>query len=318
MKFALSLRDEFIRNIPTRWKENFGEEFYAQYLKMHLKLMKGRVEQFGEERKIEYMVTQQGHGEKMIFLPGFADVKENFYNAAQFLVKDCDLLVPDLPGFGRSFKRKGDTYKLSNYSRWMHDFIEQTGWDQFHLVGNSLGGAVAAELALSMPERIKSLSLVDCAAIVLQDQPSIYQEFLDGRNVFAIATHLQFEYFLNRVCHTPPVIPPFVKEHIYRDFHKHTKWHKKVLSDLLEGIQTLKDPQVETMALNSRLKDIKVPTMIVWGDEDTFFPPATANFVHSQIPGSVLYLLADRGHAPHIEAPYQFAQLVRKFMRRHS
>ena len=316
MKLAQTLREEIIRSIPARWKENFGEDFYEQYLKLRLKFLKARVEWYGAEHKIAYMITEQGRPEKLIFLPGFADTKENFYNSAQFLVNEFDVLVPDLPGFGRSFKRKGETYNLSNYKKWMVDFIESTGWTDFHLVGNSLGGAVAVDLALTMPEKIKSLALVDCAGVVLKDQPSIYQEFVDGRNIFSIHSELQFDYFLNRVFHTPPVIPPFVWNHLYREFQKHSKWHNKVLSDLLEGVSTLDDPRLDEFTLNRRLKNITVPTMIVWGDEDTFFPPATADFIHSQIPGSVLYLLADRGHGPQVEAPWQFAQLIKKFMRR--
>lgn len=316
MKLAISLRDELLRNIPVRWKEDFGGDFYDQYLKLRLRFLKAQVEWYGADYKIEYMICDQGRPEKMIFLPGFADTKENFYNAAQFLVGDYDVMIPDLPGFGRSFKRKGETYSLANYGKWMLDFIESTGWTDFHLVGNSLGGAAAVQVALSIPDKVKSLTLVDCAGVVLKDRPSIYQEFLADRNIFEITTPLQFDYFLNRVFHTPPVIPPFVWDHLYREFSKHSKWHKKVLTDLLEGIKTLDDPRVDHFTLNNRLKDIKVPTMIVWGDEDTFFPPETADFIHRQIPGSVLYLLADRGHGPQVEAPLQFAQLMKKWMRR--
>lgn len=316
MKLATTLKNELLRSIPHRWKEDFGGGFYDKYLKMRLKMMSARVEWWGADTKIEYAIIERGKAEKLIFLPGFADTKENFYNAAQLLMSDCDMIIPDLPGFGKSFKRKGETYNLTNYAKWVGAFIEHTGWTDFHLVGNSLGGAVAVELALSMPERIKSLTLVDCAGIVLKDQPSIYQEFLDGRNIFEISTPFQFDYFLNRVFYTPPMIPPFVFEHLYKEFHKHSKWHKKVLTDLLEGVTTLDDPRLDEFTLNKRLKNIKTPTMIIWGDEDTFFPAATADFVHSQIPGSTLYLLADRGHGPQVEAPMQFANLVKKFIRR--
>lgn len=317
MKLAATIRDEIYRAIPVRWKENFGGDFYDKYLKLRLKMLDARVEWYGAEHKIEYTIIERGKAEKLIFLPGFADTKENFYNAAQFLYQECDMIIVDLPGFGKSFKRKGEIYNLANYAKWVGEFVEQTGWTDFHLVGNSLGGAVAVELALSMGERLKSLTLVDCAGVVLKDQPSIYREFLDGRNIFEIATPFQFQYFLNRVFHTPPPIPPFVFDHLYREFHKHSKWHKKVLHDLLEGITTLDDPRMEEFTLNNRLKNIRVPTMIVWGDEDTFFPAATADFIHSQIPGSSLYLLPDRGHGPQVEAPRQFTHLLKKFIRRH-
>jgi len=316
MKIATTLKKELLRTIPHRWKEDFGRDFYERYLKLRVKFLNGRVQWYGADYKIEYTIIDQGKPEKLIFLPGFADTKENFYNAAQFLTNHCDMLIPDLPGFGRSFKRKGETYNLANYKVWMQDFIDQIGWTDFHLVGNSLGGAVAVELALCMPERIKSLTLVDCAGVVLKNHSSIYHEFVNERNIFEITTPLQFDYFLNRVFFTPPLIPPFVWDHLYREFSKHSKWHKKVLNDLLEGVKSMEDPRLEEFTLNHRLKDIRSPTTIIWGDEDSFFPVATADFIRSQIPGSTLYLLADRGHGPQVEAPLQFAQLMKKIMRR--
>ncbi|MCX6128881.1 MAG: alpha/beta hydrolase [Proteobacteria bacterium] len=312
---ALLLKAERPSIISSRWKGNFGGDFYAQYLRMRLKLLGAHVYHYGTDHKIEYTKTERGRPERLIFLPGFADTKENFYNAAQFLVQDYDMIIPDLPGFGRSFKRKGERYNLKNYALWLHDFIMETGWTDFHLAGNSLGGGIAIELALSLPERIKSLTLVDPAGIVLPEVESIYHEFVADRNIFEITTPLQFKYFLNRVFFRPPLIPPFVWDHLYHEFSKHSKWHKKILNDLLEGVQSMDDPRMNDITLNRKLRDIKTPTMVVWGDEDSFFPAAIGHFVASQIPGARLYLLADRGHGPQVEAPYQFAQLLRKFMR---
>ena len=316
LKNLVALTADLAKIWPEHWQEKFGKDLYQRYLSMRLKLLDARVESFGSDHRIEYTIMHKNRPERMIFLPGFADTKENFYNAAQCLKQDCDILIPDLPGFGCSFRRKSEQYNLANYGRWLQELIIHLGWTDFHLVGNSLGGAVAIELALIMPERLKSLTLVDAAGIVLPEVKSIYHEFVADRNIFEITTPLQFNYLLNRVFFNPPAIPPFIRHHLYNEFFNHSKWHKKILNDLLGGVQAMDDPRLQDFTLNRKLKDIRTPTMVVWGDEDSLFPPAIGEFITSQIPGARLYVLADRGHGPQVEAPMQFGRLLRKFMRK--
>lgn len=300
--------------LPVKMRQKIGSDIYRNFVDLRLKMLRAEVKQFGGKRQIEYTRIEQGRPKKLIFLPGFADSKENFYDAAHFLQSDFDMVIPDLPGFGRSFKRKGERYNLENYGKWMQAFIEDLGWEDIHLVGNSLGGAVAIELALRIPERLKTLTLIDPAGIVLPELPSIYDEFLNDRSVFEIHSPIRFEYFLNRIFFKPPVIPPLVWDHLYRDFSRHSKWHRKILNELLDGIESMDDPRLAEVTQNTKLKHIRTPTLCVWGDEDTFFPSHTGYFVQSQIPQCKFYLLANRGHAPQIEAPRQVAKLIRKFV----
>lgn len=300
--------------LPLKVRQKIGADIYNGVLDLRLKILGAEVKQHGTDKIIEYTEIVHNRPERLVFLPGFADSKENFYDCAHFLQSGFDMLIPDLPGFGRSFKRKGQNYNLGNYGEWMQKFIEDLGWTDFHLVGNSLGGAVAIELALRMPERLKSLTLIDPAGIVFPEVPSIYDEFLNERSVFEIHSPMRFEYFLNRIFYKPPVIPPLVWDHLYRDFSRHSKWHRKILNDLLEGIESMQDPRLPEVVLNSRLKNIQTPTLCLWGDEDTFFPSQTGYFVQAQVPQCKFYLLANRGHAPQIEAPRQVTQLIRKFV----
>lgn len=304
------------RMIPNAWRESVGSDIYHQYMKLRLKMLKGEVFRSKGPCSIEYVKIEQGKKQRLIFLPGFADCKENFFDAAQGLVSDFDLLIPDLPGFGKSFRSTDYSYNVPNYGRWLVDFIREVGWDDFHLIGNSLGGATAIEVALAMPERIRSLTLVDPAGIALPQYPSVYHEFIQGRNVFEVRTQVQFDYFLQRVFHRPPLIPPLVRDHLFREFERNAKWYRKVLSDLLDGVQDFKDPRFEEVALNHKLPQLRMPTLIVWGDEDSFFPSETGFYMQRLIPQAKLYILADRGHSPQIEAPWQFVKLFKKFIRR--
>lgn len=297
------------------WRENLGADIFQQYIRLRMRLLKAERLQTSGDKPIEYVKIEQGKKNKMIFLPGFADTKENFFDAAQFLANDFDMIIPDLPGFGRSFKNPEDRYTLKHYGQWLEGFIREVGWQDIHLVGNSLGGAIAIELSLRMPEIIKSLTLIDPAGVALPEHTSVYKEFIQGRNVFEIQSRERFEYFLHRVFHKPPVIPVFVKDHLYSEMAKNSKWHRKILYDLLENVADFDDPRILEVSLNNKLKEIKIPTLIIWGDEDSFFPSETGFFMQQQIEGSKLYILHDRGHIPQIEAPLQFARLFRKFVR---
>ncbi len=297
------------------WRESLGADIFQQYVKLRLRILKGEIFRTAGPRPIEYFKIEQGKKEKLIFLPGFADYKENFLDAAQFLVSDFDMVVVDLPGFGRSFKHPEDRYTLVQIARWMQDFIAELGWTDFHLLGNSLGGAVSIELALHIPEKIKSLTLIDTAGVTLPEHSSVYHEFVQGRNVFEIQTRERFDYFLHRVFYRPPVIPLFVRDHLFLEMAKNSKWHRKILHDLLQNVKDFNDPRVKEVSLNEKISQIKMPTMIIWGAEDTFFPSQTAAYIQQRIPHAQLYVLPDLGHIPQIEAPVKFARMFRKFVR---
>ncbi len=303
------------RLISPDWREQVGSDIYNHYMGLRLRMLGGEILRTKGPRSIEYVKIGQGQKPRLVFLPGFADYKENFFDAAQGLVSEFDMLIPDLPGFGQSFRSTDYAYTIPNYGRWMKEFIEETGWDDFHLIGNSLGGAAALELALAMPERIRSLTLIDPAGIALADRPSVYHEFIQGRNVFEVKTLHQFDYFLERVFHRPPLIPPLVRNHLFRQFEKSSKWYRKILNDLLDGVLDFDDARFDQVALNNRLHLIKLPTLIIWGDEDTFFPSETGYYMRALMPHAKLYILADRGHIPQIEAPWQFVKLFKKFIR---
>lgn len=315
MKFKSNVLAQLKSAIPDSVRSSVGSDIYGNYTRLRTAILGAEVRTFGSDNLIEYALVEKGRKERVVFLHGFADCKENFFDAAHMLTRDYDLLIPDLPGFGKSFRHDELTYDLAHYAIWLGQLFESLGWEKFHLVGNSLGGAIAIEIAVKMPHLLQSLTLIDPAGIVIPEHPSIYHEFLNDRIVFEIHSHMQFEYFLNRVFQKPPVIPPFVWDHLYEEFSRYSSWNRKILFDLLEGIRSMEDPNLSYAVQNDELKLISAPTLILWGEKDSFFPAVTGHLLRREIKDSRLEFLHGLGHSPQNESPLRVMRIVKKFLK---
>ena len=91
-------------------------------------------------------------------------------------------------------------------------------------------------------------------------------------------------------------------------------WHRKVLSDLFQGLSSEDDPLLWEVALNRKLPSIKTPTLLLWGDEDTLFPADTAYVAKDLMPNAKLHFFTDVGHCPQIESPRVFARVLTKYL----
>ncbi|MFW7380922.1 MAG: alpha/beta fold hydrolase [Oligoflexus sp.] len=302
------------QRVPNLVKERAGEQVYDTYLQFRRRLLGAKVGVVEGKRRISYFHIDRGHTETLVYFHGFADSKDTFYDACHFLVDRYNIIAPDLPGFGKSDKRKDDTYSLDQYAEWMADFLENMEIKACHLVGNSLGGAVAAAVSLLVPGRITTLTLVDAAGIYHEEKHSLHQELFDGNILFDVRNRDEFEYLLDRVFYHRPFMPAPVKDFFYKEFHRHSMWHRKVLDDLFQGVRSDEDPRLWNFALNRQLELIEPPTLILWGDEDTLFPVETAYLANSLIPRSKLHFFTDVGHCPQIEAPRKFARVLKKFI----
>lgn len=300
--------------LPQSIREKTGEQTYEAYVNIRRRILGAKPKLAEGKRKITYIETNRGHKETLIFLHGFADSKDNFYDASHYLAQHFNLICPDLPGFGESSKLRGDRYNLENYAEWIADFAETLGLESFHLAGNSLGGAVAAQLAIDHGHLVKSLTLIDPAGVFYEQRYSLHHELFSGRVIFDIQNRQHFEYFLHRVYYRNILLPAPVKDHFFKEFKRRSRWHRKILGDLFEGLKSIDDPRLYKTALNDRLKHIKADTLILWGDEDTLFPYQTAYLMKEHIPQAKLHFFTDVGHCPQVESPRMFSRVLRKFI----
>lgn len=294
-------------------KAIIGKYLTESYYRKLGKRLNATIKFHNDSINIEWVMIGNGSKPRVLFLHGFSDRKENFYFAAKYLFKNYDIIIPDMPGFGNSCSDIDLIYDLDNYGKWLGEFTEKTNLNNFHLVGNSLGGAVAAKLAVKYPDRIKSLSLVDPAGFYIPEKQSIYDEALDGVNLFQVRTSKEYEHFRERVFHKKPKLPKFVREFLIDSAIKNQGWYGKIFNELIDldgvrkGFETF-----EEKSLNSICKEISVPTNIFWGKHDTLFPYQTAEFLKENIKDSEICIFENAGHCPHLEVPKKFSEKLNK------
>jgi pimeloyl-ACP methyl ester carboxylesterase len=305
-----------MNSILFRIKALIGKNLTESFYKKLGERLNSTVNKHKDSVEIEWSFIGNGKKPNIIFLHGFSDKKENFYFAAKSLCKNYDIIIPDMPGFGNSTSENSLIYSLDNYETWLGEFIEKNSFTSFHLVGNSLGGAVSARLAVKYPDRIKSLSLVDPAGFYIPEEHSIYNEALNGVNLFQIATPKEYDIFRERIFYNKPKLPNFVKEFMIENATSSQDWYGKIFNELAnisavkKGIKT-----IEELSLNSICRKIKVPTKIFWGKHDTLFPYKTGEFLNKEIDGSEFYIFENVGHCPHLENPKEFSEKLDEFIK---
>lgn len=222
-----------------------------------------------------------GTGDTLLFLHGAGGVKGWApYLAA--LSEHFEVLAPSHPGFGGS-----DTPdwldNMSDLAYFYLDFMEQLDLSGVHLVGNSLGGWLASEIAVRSAERLATLTLVSAAGIRVIGE-AMGDVFMWTAEERARNTFYDQALAERRIAEQPSEAE---KDIAMKNFFTTAKlaW----------------SPRFHSPDLEKWLHRIKIPTMILWGDSDKVFPPVYGKAYQSAIAGSELRIIPECGHLPHQE-----------------
>jgi pimeloyl-ACP methyl ester carboxylesterase len=235
-----------------------------------------------------------GKGAPLLFLHGGggAGVWLPFYDA---LAAKFEVIVPEHPGFGRSDTPDWlDT--VGDLANFYLEFIQKLGLSGIHLVGTSLGGWVAADLAVRNSSPLRTLSLLAPAGIHVPGV-SLGDVFLwtpeqRVRNLFAD------QALAEKVL----AMTPDEDE------------RKRQMKNALTLAKLSWQPRFYDPHLRKWLHRIDRPTLIVWGDSDKLIPPAYGPAYRDLIPGARLEVLGKCGHLPHVEKAADAAALIGKFI----
>ena len=254
------------------------------------------------ENGIAYYDGGSKSDDVIILIHGFADSKNGHLVVAKKLLSKYRILIPDLPGFGDNVKNSHENYTLSFMSDKVIDLLREKELEKVHLLGNSLGGAVAMDIASKVPELVKSLVLVGSAGFYRSDIRTVQNEILEGRYIFDVKSDHEFRLLVERLFAKPPRIPGFIFRYLSKNFQAQGSWYRKLLDDLTAGVSA--DNITEKLldnSFNDRAKGFLMPTLLLWGEEDRFFPVEIAEFAKAIIPNSKLKILKNAGHAPQHE-----------------
>ena len=234
-------------------------------------------------RDVNVRMLRGGSGPPVVFLHG-ANGLPPWLPFFDLLAAKCDLRVPEHPGYGTS-DNPAWLRNVGDLAMYYLDFLDELGLDKVHLIGQSLGGWAAAEVAVRNCSRIASLTLLAPAGIRVKGQ-------LSGDNFIWDA-----EESIRNLYHDQSIADRMLGLTLSED---------EVDIALSNRFTTTKlgwEPRWYNPALERWLHRIKVPTLVVWGENDKLFPSAYAARWGERVPNSKVEIIPQCGHVPAIEKP---------------
>ena len=256
-------------------------------------------------QKIFYLDNEKKGGRAILLIHGFGDSSMTWVQFARRLRDNgFRIIAPDLLGFGQSPRPPQADYRFAAQAGRMFELMRQLGIENFHVAGNSMGGGVAAEMAVEQPAKILSLTLIDAAGVHYKPA-DLDRALLAGRNMLVLKTPQDFEAMLDMVFTNRPPSPRPVLDYLAERAIKDAPLHEKIMKDaLFEDVNFLL----------LKMDAITSPTLILWGEKDRVLSPENAKVFNRFIKGSQVVIMPGLGHAPQVEAPYESSDVVVKFI----
>jgi pimeloyl-ACP methyl ester carboxylesterase len=184
---------------------------------------------------------------------------------------------------------------VGGLQKFLQRFIEHRNYNRIHLMGNSLGGHVALVHILKNPERIQSLVLTGSSGLFENGMGDTYPKRGDK------------EYIRNKTALTF-YDPRLATEELVNEVFEITNNRLKVIKIIALAKSAIRNN------LGDELTEIKQPTCLIWGNNDTITPPFVGKEFNRLIPNSELHFIDKCGHAPMMEVPDEFNRILDGFL----
>jgi 2-hydroxy-6-oxonona-2,4-dienedioate hydrolase len=239
----------------------------------------------------KFKFIEEGEGEPLLLLHGLFGALSNFADLVEHFREKYKVIVPLLPLFELDIFHT----TVGGLQKHVHKFIELRGYNNIHLLGNSLGGHVALVHVLKQPEKIKSLILTGSSGLFENGMGDSYPKRGD------------YEY---------------IKKKTQVTFYDPATATKELVDEVFEitnnRIKVIKIISLAKSAIRNNLGEeisgIKQPTLLIWGNNDTITPPFVGQEFNKLIPNSELHFIDKCGHAPMMEVPGEFNQILEAFL----
>jgi 2-hydroxy-6-oxonona-2,4-dienedioate hydrolase len=239
-----------------------------------------------------------GAGPPLVLIHGLGGDADEWIFCMKELSSSNRVVVIDLPGFGRSDKPMIH-YSIDGFVEMLERFLSALAIERASLVGSSLGGWVAAAFALKFAERTERLILVDAAGM----QSEAPELPIDLR----VSTHQHMRDVLSMMFYDQTFV---TEELVDLAYEGHLRRQDGYTIDSV--LQNFKDKREW---LDERIAELKVPTLILWGEQDAMIPVSVSDTFHRLIKGSVREIIPQCGHLPAIEKPAELIQHAANFVR---
>jgi pimeloyl-ACP methyl ester carboxylesterase len=261
--------------------------------------MNAAAPQIIEAAGIKAELRRAGRGAPLLVIHGEFGVP-GWHDGLARLAEHYDVIVPSLPGYGQSTRPDWimGVHDLAAWVTWFARDIDVR--TPVNVVGCSLGGWIAAEIATVAPQFINKLVLVGAMGIK-PDEGEIFDYFLDSGMTG-----------LRRAFYRPDESAEFMR-------YWGKEWTPEE-ADLVEQHREMTcriawKPYMHSLTLRRLLQGVDTPTLLVWGRDDAITPLSSGEIYERAIPRARLVAVPNCGHVPEMEKPAEFAELVRSFLR---
>jgi pimeloyl-ACP methyl ester carboxylesterase len=257
-----------------------------------------------------------GEGPVIALVHGIAGSSEQWEPAMRVLAERFTVVAPDLLGHGRSAKPRGD-YSLGAYASGLRDLLAALGHDRGTILGHSLGGGVAMQMAYQFPERCERLVLVSSGGLGREVHFLLRAAALPGSEF--VLPVLAANRIINAGASLGGVLRRFGirtgpdVEEMWRSFS--SLGDVEARHAFIQSLRGVIDPRGQRVAASDRLYLAqRIPTMLIWGERDPIIPVRHGRAAHDMIPGSRFEVFPDAGHFPYRDQPRRFIKTLSDFI----
>ena len=244
--------------------------------------------------------ADSGNGEPVLLIHGLGGSIESWTNNIGELAKGLRVIVVDLPGFGLSDKPKMN-YTIRFYREFVAQFLKLLQLEEASIVGSSLGGHVAAEVAISHPYLVRRLVLISPPGALprsFKGTPALmrYAKVVNAKSMQQVKQALS-------AADNKPV----------DDSYAQLVYQKLSMPGAKEAFLSALQGSAQAPRLNNRLHRITAPTLLLWGKEDAMIP---VKFVEPfvKMKNCRVVMIESCGHRPHVDRPELFNKIVADFV----
>src|SRR5690606_24374653 len=240
-----------------------------------------------------FKFVDEGEGQVLLLLHGLFGALSNWEGVVNRFSKNFRVVIPMLPIYEMPIKEAG----LDGMRKFEEDFVGVKKLDDLIIMGNSLGGHIALMYTLHNEDKVKKL--------ILPGSSGLFEDSMGG----SYPKRGNYEYIRERVAYTfydPEVATKELVDEVFET--------TKSIPKCMRIVAIAKSAQRHNMA--EEIPNITIPTLLVWGLNDTITPPMVAHEFNRLIPNSELKFIDKCCHAPMMEHPEKFNQLVETFLKK--